>query len=118
MDTGNIAIICAFAVPIVAIVLGIGLSFSKKWMGHQQEMARIRASSGLSVDQSSQRALEELRSEIAQLRDTTTKYYISVETALDEIRHRLSVVESRTGASYRPATNQEQQTGVSQNVGG
>ena len=41
--------------------------------------------------------VEELRAELMRLRDTTTRYDLSVESALTEMARRLTAVEQKTG---------------------
>jgi TolA-binding protein len=105
MDVASLGVM----IPIVAIVMGIGSGMLKMWTNHQQEMARIRSASRAQVGEAAQGQFEDLRRELMALRDTTTQYDMSVEKALEEIRHRLTVVEGRTGASYRPVVAPEEQ---------
>jgi uncharacterized protein YlxW (UPF0749 family) len=108
MDAGELFL----SIPVVAIVMGVGSEMFSKWTKHQQEMARIRSASGLQMDQSARSAFDELRNEIAQLRDTTTKYDMSVERALEELRHRIAKLESREKATYRAPTQEGEQEAV------
>jgi hypothetical protein len=118
MNPGLLIPIIAVSIPFVAIVMGIGIGMLKVWSNHQQEMARIRWSSRTEMDQASLSQIEALTSEVAQLRDTTTKYDMSVERALEEIRHRLTTVESKTGVAYRPVAQEPEQVVVTPNLGG
>jgi TolA-binding protein len=115
MDPGVIGVF----IPIVAIVMGIGIGMLKIWSKHQLQMATIRSTTRVELDQTAQSQFDELRNEIAQLRDTTTKYDMSVEHALQEVRHRLATLESRNGAAYSPATKAAEQVNVlSSKLGG
>ena len=61
-------------------------------------MAKIRASTGQSISGADSGAIEALRREIMQLRDTTTQYDMTVERSLQEIKQRLDFVESQQNA--------------------
>ena len=84
--------VCAI-VGIVA-VFGMPIWITALIVRHRQRMAEIaeaRASGGVSAME-----IARLGEEIAQLRDTTTKYDLSVENALQELGRRLEVVERAT----------------------
>ena len=105
MDPGQIGVF----IPIVAIVMGVGSGMLKMWTKHQLDMAQVRAGSRSELDQSAIVQLEALRNEIAQLRDTTTKYDMSVESALEEVRHRLTTLETKNRVTYQPPAEQSRQ---------
>jgi TolA-binding protein len=91
MDTGVLALF----IPIIAIVMGIGSAMLKMWTRHEQEMARIRASQGVEMNQTIQKQFDDMRNEIFQLRDTTTKYDLSVEQSMQELGRRITAVEGK-----------------------
>ncbi len=107
---GDLAMI--MIVPLTAIVMGVGSKMVKTWTQHEREMALLNVSRRGELNSSSQQELETLRAEIAQLRDTTTKYDLSVDKALQEIQARLNTVEQRTRpsnpVSYVPTPAQEE----------
>src|SRR5665213_3098243 len=101
-------------VPIAAIVMGVGARMLRTWSLHQQEMARIRQSQGGIASRTDSSAIEALRQEIMQLRDTTTQYDVSVERTMSDLRNRVAHIESRMelpqgdgvpAQSTRPKTN-------------
>jgi hypothetical protein len=65
------------------------------WTRHEQEMARIRASQGVEMNQTIQKQFDDMRNEIFQLRDTTTKYDLSVEQSMQELGRRITAVEGK-----------------------
>jgi hypothetical protein len=83
-----------FLIPIVAIAFGCTVVIVKCISNHFIELARIRQSKVVSVDNA---GLEALRNEVMKLRDTTTQYDMSVERTLSEIKNRLAHVESQVG---------------------
>ena len=105
MDPG----ILLATVPVTAIVMGIGSGMLKQWARHKEEMARIRMTTRFEMDGAAQGQFETLRQEVMSLRDTTTQYDMSVERSLEEIRHRLTSLESRNGTVYRPQAAPEEQ---------
>ncbi len=96
MDPGTLALM----IPIVAIVGGISAGIFKMYTEHQERLAALRVQSGGRVDTGVTDAVEALRVEVAQLRDTSTRYDMSLQHSLEELQHRVGVVESRT----RPAS--------------
>ena len=94
-------------VPIAAIVMGVGAGMLRIWTRHQQEMAQIRSTQQVQSNSAESANFEALRRELAQLRDTTTQYDMSVENALGEIKQRLENVESKTQTPYRSPTQDE-----------
>ncbi len=112
---GPDAIAWGILVPIVAIVGGIASGMLRMWTKHQQEMARINASRQTQNGQFSSSELETLRQEIAQLREVTTQYDMSVDRTLHETQQRLTNLESKLRAtnSIPAATSEEQPQRIS-----
>jgi hypothetical protein len=96
MDPGLIIPIIALCIPIVAIV-------GSYW--HKVEEMRLKA--GLTGDANVTSQLREIQNQIAELRDTTTRYDMSFDSALQRIESRVGSLESRvTGLEHGEAAVQ------------
>ncbi|GIV16547.1 MAG: hypothetical protein KatS3mg022_1982 [Armatimonadota bacterium] len=78
-------------VGLVAVVLIFGGPMFALWTRYQLERERIR-------QEKSDRAFEQIRQELAQVRETSTQYALSFEDALQRIERRLDQLEERVGA--------------------
>jgi len=83
------------AIPITAIVLGIGSEMWKNFLQHQERRLEIKAGTQTSVNSGVLDQIEALREEVARLRDTSTQYDISIQHTLEELQQRVAFVESR-----------------------
>jgi polyhydroxyalkanoate synthesis regulator phasin len=94
-------------VTIIGIIFGVGaLAIITE---HLQKMAQIRRSHA--TDESYDRVMQTLaqvQHELKQLRDTTSEYDLSFDTALQRIESRVSHIEQRVHQL-------EQQTGTQRN---
>ncbi|MBB6049616.1 hypothetical protein [Armatimonas rosea] len=63
---------------------------------HRLKMAEIKMRGIQSNDASTQAAIEELRNEVRQLRDTTMRYDMSFDAALTRMEERVDRIETRT----------------------
>ena len=84
--TGLVAVVCIFGWPI------IGMYFR-----HQRHMAELRMNSLGRADESLLAELQELKLQMTELRDTTTRYDMSFDSALQRMESRMSHVEQRVG---------------------
>lgn len=98
----------ATAVFSLLIMVGGGLGamvlaipFYAIWTYNRRKMEEIRARQRVDISAETRAALEALRQEIADLRDTTTKYDVSFDTALQRLEGRLAGVEQRLGQVER-----------------
>lgn len=89
--TGEIAVfipIIALCIPIVAI-----------WAKHKERMEEIRVRQGstttVSVDESLRVEVQQLKEQVMALRDTTTKFDLSFDGALDTMEARMKRMEER-----------------------
>ncbi len=94
--------------PVEAMFLGFAMiigahSGMKAILHHRLKMAEIRVKGVQSNDASVQAAIEELRSEVRQLRDTTMRYDMSFDAALTRMEERVDRIETRT--TYTTTTN-------------
>ncbi len=78
-------------IGLVAVVLIFGGPMFALWTKYQLERERIR-------QEKSDRAFEQVRQELAQVREISTQYALSFEDALQRIEHRLDNLEQRLSA--------------------
>ncbi len=78
-------------IGLVAVVLIFGGPMFALWMRYQLERERIR-------QEKSDKAFEQIRLELAQVRETSTQYALSFEDALQRIERRLDSLEQRVSA--------------------
>ena len=81
-------------IGLVAVVLIFGTGFMAVWGEHQRKLLEARARLG-NQDSGTLEELQRLRKEVQELRDTTTRYDMSFDTALQRIESRVSNVEQR-----------------------
>ena len=78
----------------------------EKGLKHRRRMARIKLAivhrKAREKVELPARSLEELRREITALRDTTTQYDMSFDTALQRLESRLSHLEKQSARSDQP----------------
>lgn len=79
-------------IGLVAVVLIFGGPMFALWSRHQLERERIR-------QEKSDKAFEQVRQELAQVRETSTQYALSFEDALQRIERRLDQLEQRVSAT-------------------
>jgi hypothetical protein len=79
----------------IALIIA-GHSGMKAILSHRIKMAEIKAKSVQSNDVGVQVAIDELRSEVRQLRDTTMRYDMSFDAALTRMEERVDRMETRS----------------------
>ena len=80
---GLVVVVGIFGTPVIAVIAD-----------HQRKLAEIRLR-GQSGDAALAQELKELKKQVEELRDTTTRYDMSFDTALQRIESRVSNVEQR-----------------------
>ena len=93
---GLVAVICIFGTPLIAVIAN-----------HQQKLAEIR-SRGQSADTALAEEIRDLKKQVEDLRDTTTRYDMSFDTSLQRIESRVSNVENRIAAVESTGVTQGQ----------
>jgi exonuclease VII small subunit len=78
-------------IGLVAVVLIFGGPMFALWTRYQLEHERLR-------QEKSDKAFEQLRQELAQVRETSTQYALSFEDALQRMERRLDSLEQRVSA--------------------
>jgi hypothetical protein len=68
---------------------------------HRRKLEEIKARQTAQIDTNTREAIEALRAEFAALRDTTTQYDVSFDTALHRIEGRLGQMEQRVNRVER-----------------
>ncbi len=96
---GLITVVLALSIPIVAI-----------WTGHKRQMVELQMQQGNTLDSNLRAELDAMRNEIRSLRDTTTQYDISFDTALQRMDQRVGLLEQKSIAAD-PDTNQPYRIG-------
>ena len=88
-----------FLIPIVAIVLGIGAGIIKTVLGtfERIQMAKLEAArtNVRAIDDGN----ENLRDEIAKLRDTSTQHAISLQHSVERLEQRVDFLEKKVLAA-------------------
>jgi uncharacterized protein YlxW (UPF0749 family) len=88
------------ALFVMAGLLGLlvlMIPFFAIWTYHKRKMEELRLRGEQQIAAQTQAALDSLRAEMAALRDTTTEYDMSFDTALRRIESRVERVEQRVG---------------------
>lgn len=95
------AAVIAFAIFMIFGIGGLAILLE-----HFQKIAKIKADSDAAGNTRVAEALDSIRREIAELRDTTTRYDLSFDSALQRLESRVAHLEdsSRT----QPAVAEEQ----------
>lgn len=96
-------VMVVMAVPIVAIVMGIGAGIIKMILKHQERKAEIRDQSLRGGNNSLRAEIEALREELSRLRDTATQFDISIQHTLEELHTRVATLESQRRQNSIPA---------------
>jgi hypothetical protein len=88
---------------VLVAAMAFGIGFFAIVMEHFQKMAKIRGDQQVRGSREVMEAIDSLRREVAELRETTTKYDVSFDMALQRLENRVAHVESeqqsRLGAS-------------------
>ena len=82
----------------MATLLGgmvLSLPFYAIWTYHKRKLEEIKARQRSTIDKVTVEAIAELRKEMAALRDTTTQYDMSFDTALKRLESRMDNVEGK-----------------------
>ena len=98
--------IIALFIPIVALCIPITAILAS----HRQKLAEIKARSASGLAPEIRAELGEIKNQLADLRDTTTKFDMTFDAALDRLEQRIGRVEERqvSAAGTFPATSNEE----------
>ena len=93
-------------IPISAIVLGILSSIIKSILQSQERRLQMKIAAQNTVVGLSDNSVQDLRAEIARLRDTTTEHAMSMQHAMERLEQRVAFLECKTlDASGTPASS-------------
>src|ERR1044071_876705 len=81
----------ALMIPIVALLIPVVAIITR----HQQKLAEMRYQGGGAVESNVLASIQALRNEMQDLRDTTTRYDLSFDAALQRIESRVGNLENR-----------------------
>jgi hypothetical protein len=87
MFIGLVTVICIFGLPW--------------YYYHQRKMLEIKLRGGMASDSNVLKELQEMKQQIADLRDTTTRYDMSFDAALQRMESRMGMVEQRLSTVER-----------------
>ena len=90
---GLVAVLCAFGLPGMMMV-----------MHHRRKMLELKLKANNTGDESLRIAVETLRREVHALRDTSTQYDMSFDTAMQRIERRVDTLENHAIATSRTET--------------
>ena len=85
-----------FAIPIIAIVLGIGKGIVNSVLQTYERVNMAKLQMRQSSVGPSDGQLSRLSAEIAQLRDTTTQHAISLQHSVERLERRVDFIETKT----------------------
>lgn len=73
----------------------LSIPFYAIWTYHKRKLEEIKARQRSTIDKATMEAIDGLRKEMAALRDTTTQYDMSFDTALKRLESRMDNVEGK-----------------------
>jgi hypothetical protein len=82
-------------IPIIAIVGGISAAIARRYFQYKTRELELRLQSGQAADSDLARQIQDLRREVAQLRDTATAYDLSIDHQLQTLDHRVRFIEDK-----------------------
>jgi hypothetical protein len=98
-------------IPLTAILCIFGIPLSAIWTAHRRQILEMQLRLRQEGDAGVRAAIEELRTEIRSLRDTTMQYDLSFDTALQRMERRVEGVENRL-TSVEGSRTMEVRTGL------
>ena len=105
-----------FAIPIIAIVMGVGSEIIKTVLRSKERQLEIKANISGTKDADLIRQIQELRAalekqglELEQLRDTATSYDLTIDSQLQRLERRLEFMEGKHQKPAAPAVEKQVQ---------
>ncbi len=95
--SGVFALMILSGAGLFALILLI--PFYAIWTSHKRHLEEIKARQRVQINEETKAAIEALREEFKALRDTTTQYDVSFDTALRRLESRVGHLEQRVGQS-------------------
>ncbi len=94
MPPDAIVAMAIMAVPIVAIV-----------SSHKRKILELQLKQGNKTSDSVIEEIRDLKRQITELRDTTTRYDMSFDTALQRLEGRMNAMEQKQSSEARPTAS-------------
>jgi chromosome segregation ATPase len=104
---GVLAIFFLFGTPFAVVA---ALTF-RMYLKHQAEMLDRKLLAQSLLTGQTQSEISALRQELAQLRDTSTQYDVSLQHSLEELQHRVATIEARNRKGSTLAPEEQQAVG-------
>jgi hypothetical protein len=95
MEPTAAVIIAAIVAGLVVTMMVLAIPWYAISTYHRRKLEEIRAKQKLDIGEETRAAIEGLRKEVAALRDTSTQYDVSFDTALNRLDSRMSHLEQR-----------------------
>jgi hypothetical protein len=89
----------ALMIPLAAVV---GMFILPIWTAHQRKMMELKLQAGQKTDDNLLRELQSIKDQIVELRDTTTRYDMSFDSALQRMESRVGHLETRVSSMEQP----------------
>jgi sensor domain CHASE-containing protein len=89
-------------IPLVVATLIFGIPIVAILTHHHRKVLEMKLRLKQEMDQSVRMELQSIRNQIQQLRDTTTQYDMSFDTALQRLESRVSHLETRSNTYAEP----------------
>src|SRR5204862_3514986 len=82
-------------IAVIAIVSGCGIPITAIWTSHLRRMAEIRAQQGATLPPDVRGDLVDMKRQLTELRETTTRFDMSFDAAVTRLEERVDRVEER-----------------------
>lgn len=92
-------------IGLTAVCLIFGIPLLAVWTEHKRKLMEMQLRLGKGIDENLRAELEAMKNEIRSLRDTTTQFDISFDTALQRVDARVSNMETRAIAAKSDEQN-------------
>ena len=86
-------------IQFFALLFGVSIPIVALITSHLREMAKIKARQGTELSAEVRAELNEIKQHLSELREMTTKFDLSFDTALTRLEERVERVEQRQSAA-------------------
>ena len=93
-------------IGLVAVILIFGMPFLGIITSHHRKLMEMKLKLGEQTQGASSKEMQDLKRAVDELRDTTTRYDISFDAALQRIESRVGHLEGRVNAIEKADTQQ------------
>ena len=80
-------------IGFIAVLGGLSIPLMVIWTKHQRKMLELQMSMRNQASEAIAAQIEELRAEVRSLRDTSTQYDLSFDTAMQRMERRMDMLE-------------------------